>query len=254
MVWTRAGNLKSTRRVDASLNETQVRTVLSNINITKALLLLMVALPKPALSSARLTDTLINREHIVSGLDERDPNENMDCLSMGELDISFSTENGGAPNVGVVLTDPRGRRIGFDPISGDGWQELPQADGFIHCDELHDGNRCRGMVQVCGPVSGIYKLEVIGRETTSYSLSISARSKETLENRGLRSRQSVTGFGRVAIHAGSRDLVLLNYSRDPGRDVSGKLHRALDAREQMSGLDEQTAAKGGVEKSTPASE
>jgi hypothetical protein len=48
---------------------------------------------------------------------ELDPQDENGCFSMGKLDIIFRTDNNGPPNVGVVLTDPRGRRIGFDPLS-----------------------------------------------------------------------------------------------------------------------------------------
>jgi hypothetical protein len=81
-------------------------------------------------------------------------------FSLGALDIVFRTGNVGPPNVGLVLTDPGGRRIGFDPITKRAWQALPVAQGDINCDDLGRTNTCWGIVQVCGPISGTYKLEV----------------------------------------------------------------------------------------------
>ena len=194
-----------------------------NSNLAKVLTLLTVILPRTALSGTKPADSLNERERNIRVIAELDPNENMDCLSMGELDIGFSTENSGPPNVGVVLTDPRGRRIGFDPLTKVGWQELPQTDGYIHCDELNGEETCRGIVQVCGPVSGTYKLEVIGQQTTNYSVSISARSRETLDGHNVRSRRSGADLNHVAIRAGVRNVVLVNYSRDPESKVSAEL-------------------------------
>jgi hypothetical protein len=114
-------------------------------------------------------------------LDERDPDDTGDCLSLGELDLVFRTNRGGPPNIGVVLTDPRGRRFGFDPLNKHAWQALPVAQGDINCDDLGRTNTCQGIVQVCGPISGTYRLEVIALQTTAYSVSVFARSREVLD-------------------------------------------------------------------------
>jgi hypothetical protein len=82
-----------------------------------------------------------------------------------------------------VLTDPSGRRVGFDPFTKRSWDELPVAQGFIGCDESYAGGSC-DRVQVCGPVSGVYKLEVIAQKTSAYSLRLSARSKRVKDIAG----------------------------------------------------------------------
>ena len=92
----------------------------------------------------------------------------------------FRTGNDGPPNVGIVLTDPRGRRIGFDPVTKRAWQALPVAQGDINCDDLGRTSTCWGIVQVCGPISGTYELEVIALKTTAYCVSVLGRSKEVL--------------------------------------------------------------------------
>jgi hypothetical protein len=119
----------------------------------------MVIIPRPALSHpnfvlvSRLADAGIR-----DILDELDPGDTGDCLSPGELDIVFRTGDDGPPNVGVVLTDPRGRRIGSDPLAKHARQALPVAQGDINCDDLGGRSTCRGIAQICGPISGTYTL------------------------------------------------------------------------------------------------
>lgn len=166
-------------------------------------------LPKIAVSSAKYA------VH-----DEPDPNDGQSCYAFGRLDISFHTEKKGPPAVGMVVTDPRGRRVGFDPIKNSAWQELPQAEGFIDCDAPDGEGECRGIIQVCGPVSGTYKLEVIAKKTALYSLAISGTSQEVGYPQGLRSNNSEAALNDVAIGKGSRDILLLNYSRDPSAKIA----------------------------------
>ena len=188
------------------------------------LTLLVVIIPRLALSdvslvhSSRLADAGIRELSY-----ERDPHDDDNCLSLGALGIVFRTDNDGPPSVGVVLTDPRGRRIGFDPLAKKAWQALPVAQGYMDCDDLDDRGTCRGVVQVCGPVSGTYKLEIIAQQTTAYSVSISARSKEVLDGDGLQCSHSEADLNDVAIRARSRNIILLNYSRDPQDDVTAQL-------------------------------
>jgi len=193
--------------------------------------LLMVIVSRSALSDAdvmhvsSLADTSI-REPI----DELDPDDDGICLSLGALYIVFRTDNYGSPNVGIVLTDPRGRRIGFNPLIKRAWQALPVAQGDIDCDDLEGRGICRGVIEVCGPVSGTYKIEVIAEKTTAYGMSISARSKEVLGDDGLQSSYSGADLNNIAIRARSRDIVLLNYSRNFRENVTAQLLRTLHTR------------------------
>ena len=197
-----------------------------NYRIVKAFTLIMVIIPRPALSHAnfvhvsRLVDARIH-----DFMDELDPDDTEDCVSQGELDIVFRTDENGPPNVGVVLTDPRGRRIGFDPLTKRGWQALPVAQGYIDCDDLSGADTCRGVVQVCGPVTGTYRLEVIAQQTTAYSVSVLARSREVLDGNSLQSRFSKTDLNNLAIRKLSREIVLLHYSRDPQENVTAQLQQ-----------------------------
>ena len=208
--------------------------IVLNCRIVKMVTLFVVIIPRLALSdanlahSSRLADTS-NRELAY----ELDPEDNGLCLSLGALDIVFRTHNYGPPKVGVILTDPRGRRIGFDPLTKKAWQVLPVAQGYIDYDDLDGRDSCRGVVQVCGPVSGTYKLEIIAQKTTAYSVSISGRSKAIPGDDSLHC--SETDLNDIAIRARSRNITLLNYSRDPEANVTAQLQhtgqtQSLDSR------------------------
>ena len=166
--------------------------------------------------------------------DEADADESGDCLSLGELDLRFHSENNGPPNIGVVLTDPRGRRIGFDPLTQKSWDQLPLAQGLIDCDASYADGSCQGMVQVCGPVSGVYKLEVIGLETSVYSLGVSARSKRVKVVNGFHNSLSEADIKDIATRRGSRDILLLDYSRDPEAKIAVQIRPTLKAHQHAN--------------------
>jgi hypothetical protein len=162
-------------------------------------------------------------------LDERDPDDTADCLSLGELDLVSRTNKSGPPHIGVVLTGPRGRRFGFDPLTKHSWQALPVAQGDMDCDDLGRTDTCLGIVQVCGPVSGTYRLEVIALQTTAYSVSVFTRSKEVLDGSSIQSHHSKTDLNNVAIRKRSREILLLHYSLDPQQNVTARLQHLLYA-------------------------
>jgi len=79
-----------------------------NCRIVKVLTLFVVIIPRSALCDRSLVDSTKDKDAgIRNVLEEVDPKDDMDCLSMGKLDIVFRTDNNGAPKVGVMLTDPR---------------------------------------------------------------------------------------------------------------------------------------------------
>jgi hypothetical protein len=217
-----------------------------NRRISKTLALLIAIVPSFALGDvtlrhgARLAESSIPQQ-----VDELDPGDSTDCLSLGALEVVFRTDNHGSPNVGVVLTDPRGRRIGFDPLTKRAWDAFPLAQGYIDCDDGDGRGACRGVIQLCGPLSGRYKLEVIARQTTAYSLTISARSKEVLDRGGLQSSHSEDDLNNVAIRARSRSIVLLNYSRNPQQKVNARLQHKQCARSLASRSHRPDDAKSG---------
>jgi hypothetical protein len=186
-----------------------------NCRILNVVILLMMIIPTSAVSDAKSVHFSRSADTRIRGiLEEIDPGDSGDCFALGELEIVYRAGNNGLP-IGVVLTDPRGRQIGFDPLTKRAWDALPLAQGYIDCDDLGDADGCRGVVQVCGPISGTYKLEIIAQQTTAYSVSISARSKEVFDGNSLRSCHSESALKNVAIRERSRDIVFLNYSRYP---------------------------------------
>lgn len=208
-----------------------MRTNLLHRRILTILALLMVIVPRSALSDPSVMHTSsLAESSIREPMSELDPGNDGGCLSLGALDIAFRTDNYGSPNVGIILTDPRGRRIGFDPLVKRAWQALPMAQGYIDCDDLEGRGTCRGVVQICGPVSGTYKVEVVAQKTTAYSLNISARSKEVLRDDGLQFSYSQSDLSNIAIRARSRDILLLNYSRNFREKVTTQLLPTLHTR------------------------
>jgi hypothetical protein len=148
---------------------------------------------------------------------------------LGELELTFRSENNGPPNIGVVLTDPRGRRFGFDPVTKKSWDELPVAQGFIDCDQSHAGVSCQGIVDVCGPVSGVYKLEVIGLKTSVYGVGVSTRSKRVNFGNRFYNSFSQADVKDVGARMGSRDILVLDYSRDPEAKIAVQIEPTLKA-------------------------
>jgi hypothetical protein len=61
------------------------------------------------------------------------------------------------------------------------------------------------------------------------SVSISVRSKELFDGGKVHSSRSEAELNHVTIRARSRDIVLLNYSRDPREKVTAQLQHALQA-------------------------
>lgn len=153
--------------------------------------------------------------------DEAEPRDGESCSRLGYVDVTFRTERDGPPAIGMVVTDPHGRRIGFDPLAKESWQDLPEAQGFIECDRDEAGrpNQCAGHIQICGSISGNYQLEVIATENTKYSVAIEATSQEQKTEHGLQSSDSSASVNAAA-QKGSRDSFVLSYSRDPAFKVA----------------------------------
>jgi hypothetical protein len=152
--------------------------------------------------------------------DEADPQDTQSCRSMGQLQISYLTEEPGAPRVGVIVTDPRNRRIGYDPITSKTWQELPQAEAYVDCEENGEQLRnCQATIQICGPVSGAYKLQVVAAEAAKYSLTIAAKSAEGKGQRGVQSTASHAELNSVTIEKKSREALVMRYYREPSTNI-----------------------------------
>jgi hypothetical protein len=153
--------------------------------------------------------------------DEVDPKDRQSCFSMGQISVTYDSGEAGPPKVGLRITDPRGRKIGYDPQLEKGWQELPLAQGFVDCDEDEDSGEarhCTGVIEICGPISGTYKVEVLARETAQYSIRVSGISQETRDARGFHSTDSRAEL-KSEIQKHSPEVLLLKYSREAGTHI-----------------------------------
>lgn len=204
---------------------------------TLKIALLVLVVTRAALSDVDPVSlsNLVNKS-VREPADELDAKDANDCFSLGELDITFRTHNNGEPNVGVVLTDPRGRHIGFDPLTKHAWTELPVWQGYIDCDGSDGIKACQGVVQICGPLSGAYQLEVIAQQSTTYSVNVFGRSKSVLVDRGIRFSRSESDLDTLPIHERSREIVWLEYSRDPEETVTAQLQSQLEAQRHGDGF------------------
>ena len=152
--------------------------------------------------------------------DEADPSDTESCRRMGQLQISYLTDQAGSPRVGVIVTDPRGRRIGYDPVTSKTWQELPQAEAYVDCEENgEDLRNCQATIQICGPVSGAYKLQVVASDAAKYSLTVSGKSSDVSDRRGLHATASHAELSSVSIEKKSRDALIMRYYREPGANI-----------------------------------
>jgi hypothetical protein len=192
---------------------------------------LLILVPRAVFGDVHLGGVaLVSAANTREVQDERDPSDAGNCVALGELDIAFHTNNSGPPTIGIVLTDPRGRRIGFDPLTKRGWEELPVAQGSIDCDESDGKDACRGLVEVCGALSGTYKLDIIANAASDYTLTISARSQEVRDRQHLWSSYSDYDLMSIPIRKGSRNFILVTYSRDPNLSVAAQLQKRRDER------------------------
>lgn len=153
--------------------------------------------------------------------DEIDPTDERSCASMGQMTVTYQSENSGPPQVGLRITDPRGRKIGYDPRTPKVWQDLPLATGFVECDEndnLTGFERCSAHIEICGPLSGNYTLEVLPTQNVAYAISVSGTSQSTRDPVGIHATGSRAQY-RSQIRQQAPDILTLNYSREAGTQI-----------------------------------
>lgn len=154
--------------------------------------------------------------------DEVDPTDEQSCESMGQIGITYETGNTGPPNIGLCITDPRGRKIGYDPRVPKVWQELSLADGFVECNEFDVKTaleHCAAHIHICGPVSGTYMLEVLPTQNGTYSISVMGTRESKRDQVGLRSTASRAHYNSE-IRKQSPEVLTLTYSRAGGTRIS----------------------------------
>jgi hypothetical protein len=153
--------------------------------------------------------------------DEADPEAEQACFSMGRITLNYASGEVGPPTIGFRITDPRGRTIGFDPRINEGSQEMPLAQAFLDCDENEETGElrhCKGHIEICGPISGIYQVEVLPTRSGTYSMNASATSQRMRIESGFHTTSSQADFeGEVFEHQPAR--LQLRYSRETGSQI-----------------------------------
>jgi hypothetical protein len=164
--------------------------------------------------------------------DEADPTDQQTCYSMGQISLAYESGEAGPSSVGLRITDPRGRKIGYDPLANKGWQELPLGEAFFDCDENEDTGElrhCAGHIRICGPISGTYQVEVLPAHSCKYSISVSGTSQETRDGRGVRSTGSQIEL-QSEVQEQAPAMLLLQYSREAGAKIKLTLSHQPAAR------------------------
>ena len=166
-------------------------------------------------------NTSLSRPEAREIRDEADPQEEQACFSMGRIILDYASGEVGPPTIGFRITDPRGRTISYDPRINKARQEMPLAQAFLDCDENEETGElrhCKGHIEICGPISGTYQVEVLPTRNDTYSMNASATSKRT---------RNETGYGTTSSRADLKGEIfeqqparlLLQYSREAGSQI-----------------------------------
>lgn len=144
--------------------------------------------------------------------------ESGDPRDRGAIRIVFASNGGGALGefiATLLLTDPQGRRTGFDPASGDTLREIPRGwyDDEVIEDPMEEGSGAatRG-IEITAPEAGAYTLTVRATVPGTYELSIRGYD--------VRLEPSGRSFSHVPITAGTVHTYLLNFAPDSGVTVA----------------------------------
>ena len=181
----------------------------------------LIALVLPPLSSQLLADArtvkaLASRAEALQIEAEDDPRDEAACFTKERLYITYETGDFGPPGVGLRITDPRGRSIGYDFRNNRGWQELPLAQASMDCEQNEDTGElrnCKGDVEICGPISGAYQLQVLPTHNGKYSIAASAISQGRRDEFGYEITNSRTEL-KGEIREQKPVQLTLQYSRE----------------------------------------
>jgi hypothetical protein len=115
----------------------------------------------------------------------------------------------------LVLTDPQGRRTGFDPLTNTSYDEIPQSNYVIYArEDAESGTEASDpmkSIYIHQPITGEYTLEVIGTGEGKYALEIDTRDIEFNPSNIL-----VTD---VPISTGIVHSYMLNYDKTVGAKI-----------------------------------
>jgi hypothetical protein len=118
------------------------------------------------------------------------------------------------PPAELLLIDPTGRKIGQDPITGKIFEEVPDAwYGYEGIDDAVTGapGPQTAIIDMRNPVTGRYTLQVIGKESAKYDLSIRGYDRDM--------EPSDAEFLDVMIQKGYEHRYLIEYSNDKGSQI-----------------------------------
>lgn len=133
----------------------------------------------------------------------------------GSLDVRIHPREGDRkPPVALLLTDPKQRRVGWDPQKRERVQEIPGA--FYEQESLEDAvtgdpGPVTLVLYVVNPVAGDYSLRVIGLEEGRYTLAVRALDRTRTPSR--------VEFSNVPITAGMVHRYRISHTNEPGSVV-----------------------------------
>jgi hypothetical protein len=131
----------------------------------------------------------------------------------GALDIRIHPEDGKLePPAELLLKDPMGRRIGLDLRRGQTYREIPLAHyEFEGIDDAVSGapGPQTGIIEIRNPVPGKYTLEIIGKETGYYSMSVRGYDRNL--------EASTIAVKKAKMTPGTRRTFSFTYSDEVGK-------------------------------------
>ena len=136
----------------------------------------------------------------------------------------------------LLITDPQGKRTGYDPISGIEYSEIPNsgyASEAIEDAITGEPGPETKIIDIRQPIEGEYELKVIGTEEDDYTLGIYATDRENNES-GKEFLEPISISPEV-VHS-----YVLNYSREVGSEIEvfggfdGKGQRPRDVNKFLS--------------------
>jgi hypothetical protein len=179
-----------------------------------------------------------------SSLDQR---EQTSCTTEGYLRISlYPIGRQSKTPVAAVLTDPQGRKLGYDPVRKVEYSDVPEATfsgdkgetepppRHISTEEQETGvvassptptvpASAQAILELCNPIGGQYQLRVIGTQQGKYGLSINAANREIVDVSGrLLALDSRAEIPPTNARKGTAQNFLVVYSRTPGVKVRVK--------------------------------
>jgi hypothetical protein len=151
------------------------------------------------------------------------PQDGDSCTRLGLMHWTFFSEGAQQPVVELLITDSKGRRLGQDVAGNKGYEEIPSSSYGVEgldSDESSEEGEQTGVVEMCNPEPGDYKVQVFGKASGKYSIEVYATSKKFPGRNGLpESVQSSAMVDDVSIKKGAVQTLTVKYSREPGEKV-----------------------------------